>query len=100
MNSPAIMARRSYLEARCNLVIVHSHCAGREGRIDIGEYRSSARIFRDVSSESFQDTRRDRCNSRDAIVRLAGLFALSRGYPSPQVALGSQQDNTFCTFFP
>ena len=39
MNSPAIMARRSYLRACCNLVIVHSHCVGR--RIDeyIGGYR-------------------------------------------------------------
>lgn len=35
MNSPAIMARRSYLRARCNLVIVHSHRV--ERRID--EYR-------------------------------------------------------------
>lgn len=35
MNSPAIMARRSYLRARCNLVIVHSYRV--ERRID--EYR-------------------------------------------------------------
>lgn len=28
MNSPAIMAHRSYLRARCNLVIVHSRRAG------------------------------------------------------------------------
>lgn len=45
MNSPAIMARRSYLRARCNLVIVHSHRAGSRESTNIAELAAVVRDY-------------------------------------------------------